>query len=661
MNRIPRLSLAAAFAGAAMLFANPLVAQLADTPARDQTAATRGDAIPGPTLSEVESALASIEADSGIEDSAKELLRTKYAQAVESLKEAASNAAKAAEYRESITQAPDTAADLRAQLEELPSVETAGDVTASGDPNDLQRELAAQRATHAALNEQLSSVTADSSLAEQRPADISMRIPEAERELADARRQLASPDLAEDITSPGRVADRFLLRARELKLANELEMLKQEQLSQSVRRNLQQAHRGLLTRQVENASAAVAAYEALMNESVTGVARDIGARAEELRLEVRKEDEEAVALASEVQDLANKLESVPQDRQKISAAKADITTKLQRLTQRYDSIKRQLELGQPGVDMAQVLIDLRALLNTRVRKMSQMGRWSTLGQTRLAAVQVDIKVEGQSDVQEQFADRSSRAVQDLVAARGEVLDTLQTQYLDLIPMLASLESETRLYLDTAGEIQADITQQLFWIRISPPLSASTFSEIPTGLRWVLGREHWLECGRTLKLATSRAPLRSALVGLLAIVLLIMRVRIGAALRRTADGVGRVSTDRFGLTGRAVFWTALLALPVPLLVGFVAWALAQADAPSTWLRDINRGMPGAVLVVSAAFAIAACCRPGGLGAAHFGWRSESLSWLRRASHWFAIVYVPLVLLAFCTLSSDSGRFFQPWAS
>ena len=253
-----------------------------------------------------------------------------------------------------------------------------------------------------------------------------MRIPEAERELADARRQLASPDLAEDITSPGRVADRFLLQARELKLANELEMLKQEQLSQSVRRNLQQAQRGLLTRQVENASAAVAAYEALMNKSVTRVARDIGARAEELRLEVPKEDEEAVALASEVQDLANKLESVPQDRQKISAAKADVTAKLQRLTQRYDSIKRQLELGQPGVDMAQVLIDLRALLNTRVREMSQMGRWPTLGQTRLAAVQVDIKIEGQSDVQEQFADRSSRAVQDLVAARGEVLDMLQT-------------------------------------------------------------------------------------------------------------------------------------------------------------------------------------------------------------------------------------------
>ena len=137
----------------------------------------------------------------------------------------------------------------------------------------------------------------------------------------------------------------------------------------------------------------------------------------------------------------------------------------------------------------------------------------------------------------------------------------------------------------------------------------------------------------------------------------MRPRIGAALKRTGEGVGRVSTDRFGLTARAVFWTALLALPVPILVGLVASALSKADAPSAWLGEINRGMSGAMVVVSAAAVIAASCYPGGLGAVHFGWRKESLSWLRRGSHWFAFVYIPLTLLAYCTLSSAPERFFH----
>ena len=142
-----------------------------------------------------------------------------------------------------------------------------------------------------------------------------------------------------------------------------------------------------------------------------------------------------------------------------------------------------------------------------------------------------------------------------------------------------------------------------------------------------------------------------------VVLLFLRFRIGAALQRTGDGVGRVSTDRIGLTAKAVLWTALLALPVPLLVGLLTSMLAQASEPSIWLSDINRGMTGALSVVTAASAIAACCYPGGLGDVHFAWRKESLAWLRRGNRWLTFVYVPLALLAYCTLSSESGRFLH----
>ena len=135
MNRIASLITAVVLSGATMLFAIPAVAQVGETSVGSQAGLAKDDTTPPLTLGEVESALASIEADSGIEDSAKDLLRTKYAQAIEALREAASQAAKAAEYRASMTQAPDTTADLRAQLEELPSVESAGAVTALADPS----------------------------------------------------------------------------------------------------------------------------------------------------------------------------------------------------------------------------------------------------------------------------------------------------------------------------------------------------------------------------------------------------------------------------------------------------------------------------------------------------------------------------------------------
>ncbi len=284
-----------------------------------------------------------------------------------------------------------------------------------------------------------------------------------------------------------------------------------------------------------------------------------------------------------------------------------------------------------------------------------MRQWPTLGEARLDAVEVDFKVEDQNEVQERFADRSSQAIQDLVVAHDEVLGKLHRQYRTLIPTLASLESETNTYLDSARAIRADMTQQLFWVRSSQTMSVSTLRDIPKGLSWVFSREHGTESWGAVNSAIGRDPTIYGAILLLAVVLLILRFRITAALRSTGEKVRRVSTDRFGLTLRAVFWTALLALPIPLFVGFLTAALAQAGKPSAWLSDINHGMPLVLLGVSAAAATIACCYPGGLAAAHFGWRKEQLFWLRTGSLWLAVVFSPVTLLAYSTLASESGRF------
>ena len=70
---------------------------------------------------------------------------------------------------------------------------------------------------------------------EQRPSLISTRQPEAQSELEATRTEL-NPDLSAEATAPGRVADRTVLLAQEVKLLAELEMLKQEKISTTARR-----------------------------------------------------------------------------------------------------------------------------------------------------------------------------------------------------------------------------------------------------------------------------------------------------------------------------------------------------------------------------------------------------------------------------------------
>ncbi len=275
MHQIVKLTWVAALSVAGVFFAAGVFAQDTEPAAVEQIAAPDSEDLVKQLRIQVESALAQIGEDSELEDSVKDSLRSKYEQVIETLKEAAAAAAKAAAYRTSLKQAPDTAAKLREQLKELPAVESAGKVKAPANPDDLQQELDAQRATLVALTEQLSNVAADPSLTEQRPAEIGERIPEVNRELAEVRKQLESSGPSDSDPVSGLMADRVLLQARELKLQSELEMLEQDQLSQSVRRSLQQAQEELLTRQVENASASIEAYQALMTERDTEAAQDI--------------------------------------------------------------------------------------------------------------------------------------------------------------------------------------------------------------------------------------------------------------------------------------------------------------------------------------------------------------------------------------------------
>lgn len=262
------------------------------------------------TVEAVTARLATIEGNSAIEDAVKELLRPKYEEAIKSLKEAAEDAGKAIAFRESITTAPAETARLQAEKAGLPSAESAAVVTFEGSVEALQKQVESSWAALALLQDNLGKAAAELTRVKGRPLAISARLPAAQQELADTRAQLASPDLAPDPNSPGRIADRLVQQAAEVKLVNEQEMLKQEQLSQSVRAALAQARNDLLTRQAENAGVALEALLPVMNRRLAAQARQAVIEAGATVRKTAGGDESLKPLAAEVESLAKEYESI---------------------------------------------------------------------------------------------------------------------------------------------------------------------------------------------------------------------------------------------------------------------------------------------------------------------------------------------------------------
>ena len=606
---------------------------------------------PDLTVSEVEAALVTMESDAGIEETVKEVLRPKYKQAIQALKDAADNAARAASYREAIGKAPKTTATLHAQLEALPSAEESAKVTPTGSTQQLQKDVDARRAAFSELNGNLSKATIELARVKERPLQVSARLPEAQRELSELRSQLMLPEFGKDATSPGRIADRFLLRAGAQKLLSELEMLKQEQLSQSVREELLQTEFKLLTRRVENATATLEALDSQLDEGMQREVKRVGMLAETTPRDVSETDESTKALAAKVQALAREFEDVVKGSKHVSAAQDDVSAQRESLIREYESIREQLKLGSVGRAMAQVLLDLRR----RLLNAAQLAtRVPTLDDTRLAAIQVEAKIREQPELESQFARRSSDPVVRLLDARLEVLKKLRTQYGNLIRALAMLDGEKAQHFDKAQEVHAYISEQLFWMRSSAPIGGQTLTGIPSGLRWTLQPQNWLELREALQTAIPRFRLMGAGIVLAAGALLLTRRRIVRALERTAEKTRRISTDRYAHTGEALFWTLLLAIPLPLLLGAFASTLGQAAEPSAWLRGFTVGLRIATWVAFVVGFIGAVCRPGGLGAVHFGWPTEPSMRFRRALYRFAVLYIPALIVTCCTLYGDSSR-------
>ncbi len=650
-----RLAWYAVFAGVLIWLTTPLFAQ--QTPDANEAALGEEAAPPELTMAQVEAGLAAVEADAGIEDAAKAALSSTYKQAIQALKEAAEFEARATDYRDAVRTAPEKAADLRAQLQALPNVASAGQLTPTGSIADLRRDVDERRAALAELNDRLSRTTNDLSRLEERPLEISSRIPESERELTDTRNQLASPNLADDATSAAQVAQRILLQARESRMLRELEMLQQEKLSLSVREDLVQARHELLTAQVERARAALSALESLAEDRLASEARRVGALAG-ATFDVPEGDEAAEALVAEVQALGKEFEDVVLNLKKAKSVRDELASRLARINEQYESAQEQIALGGAGRGMAQTLLDMQRRYREHVAAAGALATQVVpLDETRIALLSVRVKRRAQSQVENQFADHSSDAVRTLVATRGDVLEQLRTQYGELARAVAAFQGEKKQYLNKTEEIQAYASEQLFGfgMRSAPPISVSTVTDVPAGLRWFFQGKHWLELGQGLQWVMVRMPVLSTGIVLAAVLILLARSRLVAAVERTAPSVRRASTDRFSYTGQALLWTVLLAVPFPVLLGFMGWALERTPDPSAWIRGIAEGLQIAAWIGLVLAFLAVLSRPGGMGAVHFRWQDESLVRFREAIGWFAAVYIPALLVTYGGLYEDGSDY------
>ena len=618
------------------------------------------------TRDAIEKDWASIESSTGIEDAVKEVLRPIYRQAIEKLKQAEVARKQEADYRNAIISAPPETIDLTRRYEELLTPEAVAAVDAQIDAKDLQKTISKRQEELSEHRDQLSKAVAELVRVQARRDEITVRVANLKTELGESRAELASPALVEDAASPKRIADRNLLKSVQALLIAENQMLEAEKASQDEREQLAIAKQRFFKRKISDEEILVAQLQKRWSENKSQesieLTTSIGAVLQEARSDA--ENGSLGSLIDEVGTLLKEYTDAVALSKSISAAETAAKQRLDYLEQEYSHLQTQVEMRGGGRAMAQVLFDLQTqLLNPADDKTIDFGALPKLDDIRISNLVVERKIRAHLEREKQYPADVLPAAIPLLEARLELLQKLNKEYTDLLPSLSALGVSNELFLQRVDEVRAYITEQLFWIRSALPVNLATVRDIPEGMSWLFNTEHWKEFANNLFTLFVLSPVQCLFLLFAVIGLCVTRPWIITALTRVGVATKRVSTDRYVLTWQAFGLTLLLALPIPLVLLFLAWGTQQAAEPSAWLRGMGSGLSNAVWVALVLEFAGAASRPCGLGIVHFNARPSTLRLLRKVLFRIGIVYVPAQVLAASTLYGEAseysgtvGRFF-----
>ncbi|WHP31014.1 miniconductance mechanosensitive channel MscM [Trabulsiella odontotermitis] len=289
-------------------------------------------------------------------------------------------------------------------------------------------------------------------------------------------------------------------------------------------------------------------------------------------------------------------------------------------------VARLPEMPKPqqlDTEMAQLRVQ-------RLRYEEQLNKQPQLQQIRQA--------DGQELTREQ-----SRILDAQLRTQRELLNSLLQGGDTLILELTKLKVSNGQLEDALKEVNEATHRYLFWTSDVSPITFSWPIEIVQDLRRLISLNTFSQLGKaTVMMLTSKETLFPLFGALILVGFSISsRKHFTRFLERSSARVGKVTQDHFWLTLRTVFWSILVASPLPVLWMTLGYGLQEAW-PYPLAVAIGDGVTATVPLLWVVMICATFARPNGLFITHFSWPRERVA---RAMRYYLMsigLIVPLIM-------------------
>ena len=578
-----------------------------------------------------------------------------YRQSIANLEVVRANREATEEYRLAVTQAPIEMDAILASIEQRRETDPTADlqITTRTTSDELDRRLQEEFADLAAVEARLTDL-------DDRQENESQRLTQARERIAAARLLVA--DMA---TQSGRLAtaeipllteaSRWSSETRLEELRSEIEMLDQELLSQPARVRLLRARRDDVALSVIRIAQRVGVLRSVVNDRRRSDAELSMAQATTVlegssgQLPVVRELAEAnISLVENLKLQVGELESLSQWENRTKSHPA-------RLAEAFRSTRRKLQLEGSSAPLGLTIRQQRSLLPSTddyAQERRELHRNTTIVSLRL--IESEDERRELNDLNDYVENRIARAaaapleadvradLDELAESRRILLDRTIAYDAAEQQRLYALDDVLRQLLEQTAAYDEFLAARLLWVRSTRPIDSVAFAALPDEIAAYFSPGSWLETVRLTSARLWRSP-GFLLILLGAFLLFLRRKWLRTALVNSGNRVGRVQLDSMKYTIAALALTLPLALPAPLILGTLGWAIATADAATTFSIAIASGLLASASGLLFLLSLRVLCEPGGVADRHFGWNREKLTDLRRLLAWYLAVAFPFHFL------------------
>jgi len=644
-----------------LLVANPLVTTLAD---------------PISNAKQIETARKELETDTSLNDTDRKKASDLYEQALSGLKEIQKIQAQLTALDTQIENAPKRLVQIRATLKQLEQTSSSNNTTASifhprlslsqielRITNDTlilnqQKEMLRQR------EEELANLLVG---AKGFTEDIALKT----KVLTQLDQDLAAPPNAEEPLAVQQARILALKIRRQIR-SIEIELLK-KRLGNSILTDLAQNERDLLVAQIAQNE-----FQLSVLKQQEQILRQAKATAARQQAEAQAQQAHQDLLPKAAQAIANSNARFHQELEQLIIQEQQVDNKLQLVTQGLDELKTNFDRTRQRVEAIGLSPAIGRMLRQRYSELPALRDYYRASQER--TIQISKATDRQLEIDELLqqipaiqqtleavlttSDNTEPNIEattkvdpknTLIETRRSSLHELQKIYSRYISKLVSLDMAVREYLAIAKNYRKYIDAQLLWIpniNIVAIVDSNSIVDL-----WSAINKHWRIALNDLKVALHYWLLYILFIVIMLLAALSYQRKMPKHLQAINLKIRKIRTDSFYLSLQALFFTILLAIPIPLTIIANGYLLQQFPAAQPFTLSIAEGLLRLGLFLAGLKLVQVLCQDEGFGERHLRWSESINKTLLGVIHWFIPVGAGLNFLIAATASYELPTIIQ----